>query len=346
MSVGGPDLGSAHGEIRVTADLRGVRETASAFTALERQTANVGQNLTRNLTPSGAGLEQIGQQATKSTDALNKAALAGGVVGVALTAGIAKSVDAASNLAEATSAVEQVFGDAAASIDAFAKSASETVFLSERAAKEAAVSLGSLVQAAGLTGEAAAGMSKDLIVAAADLASFFNAAGGTEEALQAIRAGLSGESEPLRRFNIFITEAEVAAKALQLGLAGANGELSEGAKIQARAALIFEKMGAAQGDAERTSKGLANSQRQLQSSVEDASAAVGVLFLPAITAAVHGITALADGFTGLPQQMQQVAGGAVAAAGGLALMVSAGVKIAGMVTVLEDVTEAHDMPSR
>ncbi|HEY7119519.1 MAG TPA: hypothetical protein VH475_23205 [Tepidisphaeraceae bacterium] len=340
MTVGSASLGAAHGEIRISADLRGVRETAAAFTALERQSASVGASLSRNLTPSGAGLEQITTQVTKSNEALKSAALAGGIVGAAMVGGLGLAVDAAGDLNAAIASTQQVFGDAADEMETFAEGAATALGLSERAALQAAVALGSLFLSIGKGEAESADLSQRLITAAADLAAFTDAAGGTEAALDAIRAALRGEADPIEKYNIRVNEAAVNAKALELGLAGSNSELTEQDKILARTQLIFDQLGPAAGAFAREQGQLGTSTETARAQIENASAALGQLFLPAVAAAAQGIGKLAEGFTGMSQTMQQVAGAAVAAGAGLLVMASAAVKIAGLVAGLKDIVAA------
>src|SRR5262245_53452575 len=182
------------------------------------------------------------------------------------TQGIGKFVDfagdaigMASDLAEAQSKVTVVFGEQADEIGSWARSAAQSMGLAEGAATDAVGTLGNLLKGAGLTGEALADMSTDVVQLAADLGSFNNVE--TPEVLEAIKSGLNGEAEPMRKFGVLLNEAKVKARGMQLGLADANGELSDGAKVQARYAEIMAQTGDAQGDFARTADGMANSQR-------------------------------------------------------------------------------------
>ena len=213
------------------------------------------------------------------------------VVGGAVAAGtaIAKGfADAASDLGEAQSKVGTIFGDSAADIDAFADTAARTFGLSDREVNQFAGSFGGLLKSTGLGEEAFAGMSTELIALTSDLGSFNNMA--NEDAAAKLQAGLIGSYEPLQSMNIFLTAATVSAKAMEMGLADANGEISEGAKVQARYALIMEQTGDAQGDFARTSDGMANSQKMLGAEFENMQAALGEKLAP-VFAEVFGYMA-------------------------------------------------------
>lgn len=196
----------------------------------------------------------------------------------------ADAVEGASDLEESTSKVRQVFKGAAPEVEAFASTAARGLGQSKQQALEAAGSFGNLLTAMGLARPEAANMSTEMVTLATDLASFNNVP--IEEALESLRSGLVGETEPMRRFGVAINAAEVEAKALELGLADANGEIGEGAKVQARAALIMEQTATAQGDFARTSGGLANQQKILSAQWTDLKTRLGSALLPVITRVV------------------------------------------------------------
>ena len=194
------------------------------------------------------------------------------------------AINAASDLEESASKVAVVFGESAGVINEWSESSATALGLSQQEALAAAGTLGNLFTAMGQGQDAAAAMSKDVVGLAADLGSFNNM--GTDEVLEKLRAGLLGEAEPLKSLGVAFGAAQVEAKAMELGLADANGEISEGAKIQARYALIIEQTKAAQGDFARTSDGLANKQKIMAAQFENAKAKLGAILMPAMAAAV------------------------------------------------------------
>lgn len=216
---------------------------------------------------------------------------------------IGDSIQAASDLNETMSKSEVVFGDQAAAVAKWGESTADAFGLSKQEAVEAAASFGNVFKGLGFATKQSAEMSEKLVQLAGDLASFNNI--DPTEALAKLRSGLAGESEPLRSVGVFLTEAAVKAKAMQLGLVDAHGELSEGAKIQARYALILEQTTTAQGDFARTADGLANSQRKVNAELKNAEAELGQKMLPAqlaITKAeigfFQGLNLVADGLSG------------------------------------------------
>lgn len=199
-------------------------------------------------------------------------------IGAATTAIGVVSVKAASDLEESAQAAEVTFKSAFQSVDQFANGAAGAFNLSRRAAFEYTAQLGGIFNASGLAAQASANMSIEATKLAADLASFKNLE--IDVALQKIRAGLVGEVEPLRTVGVLLSAAAVEAKAMALGLQDANGELSEGAKVQARFALITEQLSDAQGDVARTSESVANQTREMQKNMENLRAEIGEKLLP------------------------------------------------------------------
>ncbi len=200
------------------------------------------------------------------------------VAGVAT--GLFQAAQAASDLAESTSKATVVFGAGIDEIQAFASTSATALGLSEQAALEATGTFGNLFVAMGATKDQATDLAPEVVTLASDLASFNNL--GVDETLEKLRSGLVGEIEPLRSLGISFNAAQVEAKAMELGLADANGAVSEGAKLQARWALILEQSTTAQGDFARTSDGLANQQRILSAEFQNSVTALGQALLPAL----------------------------------------------------------------
>ena len=216
----------------------------------------------------------------------------------------AVSIKAASSLEEQMASAETTFKSAFGTIQEFANQAAGDLNLSKRAAFEYTAQIGGIVKATDETIEAQADMSVGVVSLAADLASFRDL--DIDVALQKIRAGLVGEAEPLRVVGVQLTAAKVAAKAMTMGLADANGELSEGAKISARWAVIQEELADANGDVMRTSESVANRARDVQEVFENLRAEVGTKLLPVTASLLNIISGLITSFTNLPDGAQNV----------------------------------------
>lgn len=244
-------------------------------------------------------------------DMANAVAAAGRKMTLGMTlplAGIAAlTTKAASDAAELQSAFDFTFGSMAGTMNRWAEQSGDAMGRSTQQMQEGAFALGGLFQAAAPTEQAAARLSQRFTELAVDAGSFFNVP--FDEALGRIRSGLAGESEPLRRFNIFINEAAVNTKALELGLITAGQELDENGKIMARQALIMEGLSAANGDAERTSGGLANQVERLKSQMQELSTEIGEILAPYAQKLVGVVTRLVEWFKALPEGVKNAAVG-------------------------------------
>lgn len=228
---------------------------------------------------TGRTLRDIGTQGQSAFRGITGGLLAfGGALAAfqgarALGSFFADSISAASDFEESLSKTQVVFGQFSEDIEGFANTAPEALGLSSAAALEFTSTFGNLFVALGLSQEAAADLSPEIVQLGADLASFNNI--DPTEALDKLRAGLVGEAEPLRALGVNLTAATTNAKAMELGLADASGEVSEAAKVQARYALILEQTATAQGDVARTSDSIANQQRAVTAEFENFRRDVG-----------------------------------------------------------------------
>ena len=240
----------------------------------------------------------------KSLSNTAKLAIAGFAAGAGASLGAfaLKAINAASDIEELGSKVNQIFGeDAAAQIQDWSKTTTDNFGISSAAALEAAGNFGVFGKAAGLTGQDLVGFSTELIELSADMASFNNAT--IEETIAAIGAGLRGEAEPLRRFGVLLDDATLRAKAMEMGIYSGSGALTQQQKVLAAHQVILAQTTDQQGDFERTSDGLANQQRILQARFADLTAQFGQALLPATLEIVSGFSDLFEGVEDLASSL-------------------------------------------
>ena len=215
--------------------------------------------------------------------------LAGAFAVSKIVDGMNSAISAASDLAEAGTAVGAVFGDSFGDIEKWSKAAAKSLGQSQLEALNAAKTFGIYGQSAGLAGEANVEFSTGLAELATDLASFHNTS--PEEAVLALGAALRGENEPIRRFGILLDDATLRQKALAMGLIETTKDaLTPQQKVLAAHAAILEQSAVAQGDFARTSDGLANQQRILNAEWENFSAELGEVLLPTLSNVVTKMT--------------------------------------------------------
>ena len=214
-----------------------------------------------------------------------KAALAFAAVGAAAGAMAIKigvdAVKAASDLSETISKVGVLFGDTAQDIEKFADGAASSLGQTKQQALDAAATFATFGKSAGLSGKDLSKFSIDFVKLSSDLASFNNTS--PEEAINAIGSALRGEAEPLRRYGVLLDDASLRQAALELGIISTTkNALTPQQKVLAAQALIYKQTGAAQGDFERTSDGLANKTRILTAQLENAKTTIGTALLPVV----------------------------------------------------------------
>lgn len=194
---------------------------------------------------------------------------------------LSDSISAASDTNEAGTAIAEVFGDASGDIQKFASKGAKAFGETNLATLRSAQTFGIYGKAAGLAGQDLTSFTTDLVGLGTDLGSFFNT--DTQTAIDAIGAGLRGESEPLRQFGVLLDDATLKQRAMALGISDGTQPLTQQQRILAAQAEILAQTSTAQGDFERTSGGLANQQKILGASFEDAKAKLGTALLPSMT---------------------------------------------------------------
>ena len=229
---------------------RGVKQAEASFSKFGRSVGNITKN----------------------------AAKAFATIGVAAAAGAVKAIDMASNLAESQSKVAQIFGESAAGIEAFSKTAATSLGLSQQNVLDAAGTFGIFGKAAGLGGKDLSDFSNNFTTLSSDLASFNNTS--PEDAINAIGSALRGEMEPIRRYGVMLDDAAIKAEAMAQGLYNGKGALTAEAKTLATTALIYQKTSDAQGDFAKTSGGLANQTKIMKAQLTNAATTIGTALLP------------------------------------------------------------------
>lgn len=220
-------------------------------------------------------------------------AIAGTAIGV-FTTGLGVAVKAASNFEAEYEGVNQVFGSAAKSVQAFAVAASKTAGLSETAALQGAKTFGLFAKSAQLGEEEAAKFATSLVQLAGDLGSFNDVP--TEEALAAIQSGLMGQAEPLRRFGVFLTDTKLRAEAQAMAIYDGTGALNDQQKMLASYSLIMKDTTIQQGDFVKYQDTFGNAFKTVQTDIQNITKDIGMELLPVIAEVTPIIGQLAREF--------------------------------------------------
>ena len=259
-------------------------------------------NLNKSLKSATKDVDTFGAKMTKAGKVAGAALAAASVAAGAFAVKIGiEAVKAASNLSETVSKVGVLFGKTSKDIENFAKTAASSLGQTEQQALDAAATFATFGKAAGLSGQDLSKFSIDFVKLSSDLASFNNTS--PEQAINAIGSALRGEAEPLRAYGVLLDDASLRQAALELGIISTTkNALTPQQKVLAAQALIYKQTGAAQGDFERTSDGLANKTRILTAQLENAKTTIGTALLPIV---LQLATAFSDKVIPLVQKFTQ-----------------------------------------
>jgi hypothetical protein len=204
---------------------------------------------------------------------------------------LGKAVMSASNYEAEFEGVNQVFKEAAGSVQAFAETASKTAGLSATEALQASKTFGLFATGAGLGVEAAADFSTTMVQLAGDLGSFNDVP--TAQALAAIQSGLMGQAEPLRDFGVFLDEGRLKSALFNATGQEVVGTLDSQQKIMASYFSILEQTTVQQGDFQKYQDTLGNSLKTLQTDFANLTNEIGQILIPVLEAAMPQIQAMA-----------------------------------------------------
>lgn len=220
---------------------------------------------------SSSALSKFGNVA-KKTAAIIAVGLGAAVVGAK------KAIDAASDLNETVSKMEQVFPKAKNAIADWADFSATALGLTRQAALEGAASFGNFFNQIGIGEKQSAKMSKGLIQLSADLGSFNNAS--PQEVMESFLSATRGEYDSLQKFIPTVNAAKVQVEALRLSHKKSVKDLTDADKALALYSIAQRDAGKAQGDFARTSGGVANQTRIASAQFGDLKAMIGQGLLP------------------------------------------------------------------
>ncbi|MHD0300098.1 hypothetical protein RCF19_29765 [Rhodococcus qingshengii] len=341
------DVGTLYATLTIRDD--GFQSGMSRAQSTAQQADRTIQGATRSTTALGtagrtagqqvaAGTQQAATGATGLTAALGKAKTAAGMLGIAFTAKAAVSffTDAVQNsraLGAQTNQLTVLFGKNKQEIMDWGKTASKELFISQRAAQDAAIQFATFGTVAGKSGKNLANFSKDMTKLAVETASF----GGTDvqSVIDAMGSAFQGQAIPMRKYGVLLSDTALRQTALKNGIIETNRVMSGSEKVQATEIALKEQLQAVNGDIERSHGQLGQNLKGLKARYEEVSAAIGDKLKPIVnsfvqllsgagldalksTASVIGIVAkgvmtLASAFGSLPGPIQALVAGMVLA---------------------------------
>ncbi len=294
----------------------------SAFSA--QIEANI-SNFTKNLDKATQDINKFQDNVAKKLDKIGDSFVNIGTKASILSAGLVavgtKAFLMAADIEDAIGATEQIFGDNANSVNAWASKLDSSFGVAKKEALEYSNLMGTmLINIGKLTEEEASKQSAKLIELAGDLTAMYG--GSTHDAVRALTGALKGNNTMLDNYGMAVNEALIKQKALELGLIGTSGEMTLQAKPGATLALIWEQTGAAQGQAAREADSASGGMRALKTEITNLSTELGEVLLPIITPIISGIREFVSRIRDLSPEAKKVTvvvAGIVAAVGPLLL---------------------------
>jgi|TARA_R100000479_G_scaffold88856_2_gene43394 hypothetical protein len=204
------------------------------------------------------------------------------------------AIKLASDFEESLNKVDVAFGSSQKAVRDFAQTSLTQFGIAEGSALDMAALFGDMATSMGMSQQAAASMSTELVGLAGDLASFKNI--DIEQATTALAGVFTGETESLKRLGIVMTEVNLQQFAMEKGLDKSVKKMTQAEKVALRYEFIMSKTANAQGDFSRTSDGAANQMRIFQESLKELGVSFGQILLPAFTKLVTKLNEIIQGF--------------------------------------------------
>ncbi|QDU81564.1 hypothetical protein Pla110_33060 [Polystyrenella longa] len=247
-----------------------------------------------NLNPLGKGLS-VGKKMIGGFAKVAVAGIAAAAVGMgAALAGGIKLTQLGSDLEELDSKFQTVFGDRTADVRKWGDALASSTQRSSIQIRGMLSGFQDLFAPMGIADDQAEHMSKTMSALAIDLGSFNNRS--DDSVMEDLQAAMTGSGEVMKKYGVILSESAVKQELLNQGLDPKNA--TEAQKSMARMNIILAGTTAAQGDAARTSDGVANSWKGLTSQIFDMASNMGKSLLPAAKLVIGVFKDLAGFFGG------------------------------------------------
>ena len=238
-----------------------------------------------------AGFDNVASKLSGLEGAAKKAAGFGTAAGAAWVGLASQAVSAASDMQQASGAVEAVFQGQAEAVMKLADNAAQAVGISASEYANMSALMGAQLKNLGIDQDQLVPKTEKLIGIGADLSAMY---GGTaKEAVEALSSALRGERDPIERYAISIKQADIDARMAADGLSGLEGDAKKLAETEATLALITEQAAVAHGTFGREADTVAGQQQRATAAWQDAKAALGEQLLPYVTDAAEQLGKLA-----------------------------------------------------
>lgn len=213
------------------------------------------------------------------------AGLAAGAFAVSEVVDFGKQAfDAASNLEQMAGAVDAVFGQSAAQIDALAAKAHDAVGLSTADYDQMASVIGSQLKNAGVPMDQLAAKTDGLIKQGADMSAVFG--GSAADAVEALSSVMKGEFDPIEKYGVSLNQTSINAELAARHQDKLTGAALKQAQTQAALDLVTRQTTATQGQFAAQGDTAAEKSQKLGAWFDDLKAKIGGGLLPIFTGLV------------------------------------------------------------
>lgn len=191
-------------------------------------------------------------------------------------------IEYGAGLTEVQNVVDTVFGaQGALQIEAWSKTTLKSIGLSELTVKKYSSTLGSMIDAMGVSAQKNVEMSMTLTRLTGDWASFRDKK--PQEVFEKIRSAISGETEAIKELGIVMTANNLKRFAQQEHIKKSYEAMTEAEKVTLRYNYILEKSSKVLGDFAKTSDSFHNQQTLLSEQTKELAGRFADEFLPALT---------------------------------------------------------------
>ena len=204
-----------------------------------------------------------------------------------------KCLNAASDVEEMENKFAVVFDGMIDDVDAWASKFSDSIGRNKNEIKTYLADNQNMFVGMGMTREAGAEMSEQLVSLALDLASFNNL--NEADAVEKMSKAIMGETESAKSLGAVLNDNTRALAMEALGMQGKFADLTEAQKMEVNYQAILMQSTDAVGDAERSANSYANQIRSVKAKMEEFVQTLGTYFLPMATKVVTFFGKMVDG---------------------------------------------------
>ncbi len=204
-----------------------------------------------------------------------------------------KCLNAASDVEEMENKFAVVFDGMIDDVDAWASKFSDSIGRNKNEIKTYLADNQNMFVGMGMTREAGAEMSEQLVSLALDLASFNNL--NEADAVEKMSKAIMGETESAKSLGAVLNDNTRALAMEALGMQGKFANLTEAQKMEGNYQAILMQSTDAVGDAERSANSYANQIRSVKAKMEEFVQTLGSYFLPMATKVITFFGKMVDG---------------------------------------------------